>query len=174
MSRVYEKILDNENVYRDRVIKIPKPDFIVLYNGDDECPDKSEMKLSDAFEDADIPDMLELTVRVYNINRGRNQKILKKSKALRDYAAFIGRIKENGTKGLALAEAIKEAVRYCIENDIMKDYLESNASEVENLLFTEFNIDVAKRIWREEALEEGIERGIEKTAKAPRLPKAFP
>jgi hypothetical protein len=47
MSRVYEKILDNENIYRDSLIKIPKPDFIVLYNGDDEYPDKSEMKLSD-------------------------------------------------------------------------------------------------------------------------------
>jgi predicted transposase/invertase (TIGR01784 family) len=174
ISRVYEKILDNKNVYRDSLIKIPKPDFIVLYNGDDgeskdnkdkkdnEHSDKYEMKLSDAFEEVDIPDMLELTVCVYNISQGRNQKILQKSKALRDYAAFIGRIKENRAKGHPLAEAIKEAVRYCIEKDIMKEYLESNASEVENMLFTEFNIDDAKKIWREEALEEGIKKGIEK------------
>jgi predicted transposase/invertase (TIGR01784 family) len=48
----------------------------------------------------------------------------------------------------------------------MKDYLENNASEVENMLLTEFNMDVAKRVWREEGVEEGIEKGIEKTAKA--------
>jgi predicted transposase/invertase (TIGR01784 family) len=166
VSRLYEKVLDNENIYRDRLIKIPKPEFIVLYNGDDEYPDKFEMKLSDAFEDADIPDLLELTVRVYNINRGRNKEILQKSKSLGDYAEFIGRVKENRAKGLALAEAIKEAVRYCIDNGIMKEYLESNASEVENMLFTEFNMDVAKKIWREEGVEEGIERGIEKTARS--------
>jgi predicted transposase/invertase (TIGR01784 family) len=48
----------------------------------------------------------------------------------------------------------------------MKEYLESNASEVENMLLTEFNMDDAKRVWQEEAREEGIEKGIEKTAKA--------
>jgi predicted transposase/invertase (TIGR01784 family) len=162
ISRVYEKILNSENIYRERLIKIPKPDFIVLYNGNNEYPDKSEMKLSDAFENVDIPDMLELTVRVYNINQGCNKEILQKSKSLRDYAAFIGRVKENRAKGLALTEAIKEAVKYCIDNEIMKDYLENNASEGETMLLTEFNMDVAKRIWR----EEGVEEGIEKTAKA--------
>jgi predicted transposase YdaD len=48
----------------------------------------------------------------------------------------------------------------------MKEYLENNASEVENMLFTEFNIDVAKRIWQEEALERGIEKTREETASA--------
>ncbi|MDR1573996.1 MAG: hypothetical protein LBS24_06770 [Clostridiales Family XIII bacterium] len=90
--------------------------------------------------------MLELTVRVYNINQGRNLEILQKSKSLGDYAAFIGRIKENMTKGPALAEAIKEAVGYCINNGIMKEYLENNASEVKNMLFAEFNTNVAERI----------------------------
>jgi hypothetical protein len=85
------------------------------------------MKLTDSFEDVDIPDMLELKVYVYNINQGRNKEILQKSKSLRDYAAFIGRVKENRAEGLALAEAIKEAVGYCIDNDIMKDYLKNNA-----------------------------------------------
>jgi flagellar biosynthesis/type III secretory pathway protein FliH len=120
------------------------------------------MRLSDAFEDVDIPNMLELTVRVYNINQGRNKDILQKSKALSDYAAFIGQVKANRAKGLTLAEAIGEAVQYCIDNGIMKDYLESNASEVKNMLFTEFNMDVAKKIWREEGVEEGIEKGIER------------
>jgi predicted transposase/invertase (TIGR01784 family) len=48
----------------------------------------------------------------------------------------------------------------------MKDYLENNASEVENMLLTEFNMDVAKRVWREEGVEEGIEKNREETAKA--------
>ncbi|MDR1245842.1 MAG: hypothetical protein LBK57_02300, partial [Clostridiales Family XIII bacterium] len=52
------------------------------------------------------------------------------------------------------------------DNEIMKDYLENNASEVENMLLTEFNMDVAKRVWREEGVEEGIEKNREETAKA--------
>jgi predicted transposase/invertase (TIGR01784 family) len=162
ISRLYEKILESDNIYRQRLIKIPKPDFIVLYNGDAEYPDRKELRLSDAFKDADIPDPLELKVRVYNINRGRNKEILQKSKSLGDYAAFIGRVKENKNKGLSADEAVREAVEYCISNGIMKDYLESNAAEVKNMLFTEWNWDDAKRVWREEALEEGMEKGMEK------------
>jgi hypothetical protein len=42
--------------------------------------------------------------------------------------------------------------------------------EVENMLMTEFNIDVAKEVWMEEALQDGIEigesRGKLETARA--------
>jgi flagellar biosynthesis/type III secretory pathway protein FliH len=121
------------------------------------------MNLSDAFEDVvDIPDLLELTVRVYNINNGRNREILEKSKSLSDYAAFIGRVKENRATGLPLDKAITEAVKYCIAGGIMKEYLEAYASEVSNMLFTEFNMDDALQIRFEEGVENGMEKGIEK------------
>ena len=41
----------------------------------------------------------------------------------------------------------------------MKDFLEKNSSEVLNMLFTEFDINTAKKIWKEEAKEEGREEG---------------
>jgi lipopolysaccharide biosynthesis regulator YciM len=75
-------------------------------------------------------------------------------------------LQENRAKGLSLSDSIEEAVKYCITNDIMKSYLESNASEVFNMLFTEFNMDDAKRVWQEEALEKGMEKGMEKAAEA--------
>jgi predicted transposase/invertase (TIGR01784 family) len=162
MGRVYEKILERENIYREKLIKIPKPDFIVLYNGNDECPEKSVLTLSDAFDDVDIPNMLELVVNMYNINKGHNKEILRKSKSLGDYTEFVDRVKENRKKELSLVEAVKEAVKYCIDKGIMADYLKEHATEVVNMLFTEFNMDDAKRIWREEALEEGMEKGMEK------------
>jgi hypothetical protein len=36
-----------ENLYRRKAISIPKPEFIVLYNGSDEFPDQKTLKLSD-------------------------------------------------------------------------------------------------------------------------------
>jgi hypothetical protein len=33
----------------------------------------------------------------------------------------------------------------------MKGYLQSNASEVRNMLFTEWNMSDAKKVWQEEA-----------------------
>jgi hypothetical protein len=188
VGRLYEKILKSDNLYRLKRINIPRPDFIVLYNGDEEYPDRAEIRLSDAFtrsqappirsgqagtsKNADLPDLLELTVRVYNINRGRNKEILQKSKSLGDYAVFIGCVKENRTKGLSLDEAIAKAVESCIANGIMKEYLESNASEVKNMLLTEWNMDDAKRVWQEEAAEKAAEEATERTAKTA-LAKGF-
>ena len=42
-----------------------------------------------------------------------------------------------------LAAAIKKAVVYCREHDILKDFLEKNATEVINMLMTEWNWDDA-------------------------------
>ena len=40
IARVYEKLIDNEAIYKKKLLKIPKPDFIVLYNGTDPFPDE--------------------------------------------------------------------------------------------------------------------------------------
>jgi hypothetical protein len=73
ISKVYEKIVDYEAAYRRRLVRIPRPEFIVLYNGAEECPDKRVLRLSDAFEDVgmfgDAPARLELVVDMYNISR---------------------------------------------------------------------------------------------------------
>jgi hypothetical protein len=122
------------------------------------------MKLSDAFSEVDRSNLLALTVRVYNINWGHNTHILQKSKFLSDYAAFIGRVKENKATGRPLNEAIEEAIRYCIDSGIMKEYLETHSSEVRNMLFTEFNMDAALRIRFEEGREDGIEKASESIA----------
>jgi predicted transposase/invertase (TIGR01784 family) len=41
----------------------------------------------------------------------------------------------------------------------MAEYLQKQGSEVENMLYTEFNIDIAKEVWMEEGREDGIEIG---------------
>ena len=52
---------------------------------------------------------------------------------------------------------LKTAVKYCIEHDILKQFLEKHASEVENMLLTEWNMDDAIEVAREEAWEDGCE-----------------
>jgi hypothetical protein len=51
MARLFDNgILDRNAVYHKRLIKLPRPEFVVLYNGTDFLPEQSEMRLSDAFE----------------------------------------------------------------------------------------------------------------------------
>jgi len=169
VTRIYEKIVDKEKKYQKNLMKIPKPEFIVLYNGTDEYPDYTELKLSDAFMDIEglkltgidkIP--LELIVPVYNINQGHNPEILKKCDSLYGYSFFINKIREYQTQGLTLEELITPVIEYCIKNNILKDYLETHASEVINMIFGEYDREMDIAVNRREAREEGREEGIEK------------
>ena len=72
---------------------------------------------------------LELEVRVLNINKGRNETISKKCQILSQYSAFIAKVREFQKENSSLQEAIKKAVVYCREHDILKELLERNASE---------------------------------------------
>jgi predicted transposase/invertase (TIGR01784 family) len=167
IARVYEKIIERKNLYRERLLKIPRPEFIVLYNGARPYPDKKILKLSDAFETAtglkaaDISPELDLAVKIYNINMGHNEEILRKSENLRGYSAFVDKIRENRA-AMPLDEAMKAAIEYCIERNILSAFLLERSSEVFNMLLTEWNTDEAKEVWREEAMMEGMEKGMEK------------
>jgi len=50
--------------------------------------------------------------------------------------------------------AIKAAIKSCMERGILVYFLEKHASEVLNMLTTEWNWDDAKEVWQEEAREE--------------------
>jgi len=165
MARIYEKLLDNKSVYRSSLVKIPKPEFYVLYIGESDYVDSETLRLSEAFMDnpnvPGFPSFLELEVPVININKGRNLDIIQKSSNLNGYVSFVAKVRELKKSSRDLAEAVTEAVKYCMDNDILADTLSKISSEVFNVLTVEFNLEDAKKVWWEEALEEGIEKGIE-------------
>jgi hypothetical protein len=162
IARVYEKLIDRRSLYREAPVKIPRPEFIVLYNGPEEAPDYWEQRLSDAFMDVEgdrtIP--LDLTVKVYNINRGRNGTLLGRSEHLAGYAEFVAKVRENRV-AMPLDEAVRGAIRHCVNNRILTEFLEEHGSEVLNMLLEEWNLDEAKEVWREEGWEQGLEKGLE-------------
>jgi len=166
IEHIYEKTVDPEKKYQKNIIKIPRPEFIVLYNGLDEYPEYSELKLSDMFMEVEglkhtgidkIP--LELIVQVYNINHGHNPKILKKCKTLENYSFFIDKIREYLKEKKSLEEAINLAVEYCKKKDILKKYLQEHSSEVFNMIFGEYDRETDIAVNRKEARSEGLEEG---------------
>jgi len=166
IARIYEKIINRRKLYQTKLEKIPRPEFIVLYNGADAFPDHKELKLSDAFMKTEnleatgnkkLP--MELIVKVYNINPGHNLQIFEKSNTLSEYSIFIGKIRENLLNNKTLDESLKIAVKYCIDNNVLKNFLEAHSSEVTNMLITEWNWDEALDVRYEEGLEQGIQQG---------------
>jgi len=163
IARVYEKIVEEENIYHRKLVKIPTPEFIVLYNGKENYPEHHELRLSSAFKD--ITDLklsenyslpLELVVQIYNINQGCNQKILERSKYLNNYSFFVSKFYEY-RQYLSLEEAAIAVVKYCIEHDILREFLEEHGSEVENMLFHDITIEKIAEIRAKEAYEEAQE-----------------
>ncbi|MCL2338180.1 MAG: Rpn family recombination-promoting nuclease/putative transposase, partial [Firmicutes bacterium] len=169
IARIYEHIIEDKSIYRSTLIKLPRPEFYVLYNGTANFPDQRTLRLSDAFRDhpetmnrLNIDWPLELTVKVYNMNAEYNKNIISRSIHLHGYVQFVAKVREFMDSGLGLAEAIEAAIEYCISHGILAEFLDKNSREVRNMLFTEFDLETAKEVWREEALEEGLEKGLEK------------
>ena len=160
ICRLYENIVGNTLVYREKLVKLPTPEFYVFYNGPKDEPEEQELYLEDAFVKPD--GMLNLRVKVYNINYTGAQKLFDKCRALKDYSFFIHQVVENTAEGMDLSLAIKQAIIYCKKNNIMKNFLSLNESEVYDMISVEWDWNEAKKIWLEEGEEKGFIEGMAK------------
>jgi len=155
---VYEEYLsrfrDKDILYTKNRFTIPEPVFIVFHVGDDMPEEKRVLRLSDMFAKSGLrtPESvasLELVVTVYNMNKGHNPEIAQGSPLLDGYATFIFMVQENRRNGMSREDAIKKAVFDCINQNVLKEFLEQHRGEVINMLFEEWNLDdavaVAKR-----------------------------
>jgi predicted transposase/invertase (TIGR01784 family) len=162
ISEIYNQLCEKEDVYKAKKSSIPKPIFIVLYNGDDEnVPDCREYRLSELYFDFDgskESPFLELVVNVYNINKGHNVERVRLSRLLSDYVAFVAEIRENN-KTMSLRQAMEKAVEDCINKNILAAFLKKYRKEIVNMLVKEWNQELAMKVRSEESWQEGIQRG---------------
>jgi hypothetical protein len=130
-------------------------------------PDKTTLKLSDAFEKVEGNDgvNLELEVKVYNIGKGRNEDIVRKCEPLSGYVDFvhiagerqasIRRENPDMARALAAEKSIAYTVTYCKEHGILKDFFEKLSPEEVNMLAAEWNMEDALRVREEEGIQQG-------------------
>jgi hypothetical protein len=159
IARVYEKLVKDLAIYREGRIPIPLPEFYVAYNGNRNLPDYQELKLSDAFMTVEgkKPINLDLIVKVININHGHNPAILNQCTTLKGYAELVALVKKELRPNMSREEAkkvLQGVINYCIDKDILKDFLEEHSSEVRNMLYTKWNWDDYVTVQKEELREE--------------------
>ena len=161
MAKLYRKQVPKDAPYRTRRLQLPAPCFYVFYNGLDPAPDEWEMRLSEAFEGE--CSSLELCVKAYNINEMSGSRLLEKSRALKGYSVFVAQIRRKTAAGVCLEGAVKQAIRYCIEQDLLAEYfLEREMEEVFDMVSFKWDPELAKRVQLQEAQEIGMEKGMEK------------
>lgn len=158
-THILERILNNKHLYGQSIIKFPTPRFAVFYNGSQDQPEINTLKLSDAFESKlDSPE-LELECIVYNIYKGKNKELLDNCPFLKEYMIFVDYVRdfhaENGYNDLK--DAINRAIDLCIEENVLKEFLIHNRSEVEKVMELDFTFERQLMLEREQSLEEGKE-----------------
>ena len=156
-AELYNKyiIKNNIDLFRRRLVKFPTPQYYVFYNGVEDKPEKEILKLSDAFSVPVKEGTFEWTAIVLNINYGHNKKLLKQCTILGDYAILISKIREFKQNTEDLKDAITKASEYCIENDVLKEFLLEHRSEVVDMLRMEYDEAKTMAHIREDSYEEG-------------------
>jgi len=93
IARLYEKLQAPTDRYLRKLSKIPTPEFYVFYNGRDDYPKSTMLKLSDAFITKPDSLPLELIVNVYNINTSSGADVLNRCKPLEEYSLFVEEVR---------------------------------------------------------------------------------
>ena len=154
-SEIFKNVIASrkakKKVYNEELIHLPIPEFFVFYNGNDDEEESRILKLSDAFYGNN--EFLELKVKLFNLNEGNNQKILSQCSYLQHYCTFVNRVKSNLKSGMNIKEAINEAVDFCCENNIMTDYLNSKRKEIFDMIDFQWNMNEAKKVWKQNVIE---------------------
>ena len=157
VTRLYEHIQNPRDRYSRTLKKIPLPAFYVFYNGVGKLPAKQVLKLSDSFIMQPETPTLELVVKLININYDNDSQILKSCEPLGQYSRFVDAVRRH--IAVDKEHGFENAIRECIKNDILREYLQRKSREVINMLVAEYDYDTDIAVQREESLMLGIQQG---------------
>lgn len=162
LAKLYERHINSNkiNIYGSKLQMFPNPQYIVFYNGLKDEPDRMELKLSDAFENAQSKEpCLECCVVMLNINYGHNKALMERCRKLEEYSVFVATIRKYKDINSDFTEAVNMAIDECIMNDILRDILVNSKSEVMSMVLTSFDREIYEKDIREEGYEDGFHDG---------------
>ncbi len=162
-SQLYLAYLNDKDVdiFGKSLVKIPTPRFFVFYNGDNELPDITKFRLSDAFikpdKETEKERDFEWTATVVNINKNRNKTLHKKCISLYHYSSFVARVKDNLAEGMDKRSAVENAVDFAIVNNYLDGFFKRQREDIIMFSMTEFDQEAYDRHRRREGYEDGVQ-----------------
>lgn len=135
----------NKNIYKTKLMKIPAPEFYVVYTGNDDFPEN--LHLSDALG---CSDFIELNVKVIKEEDPRSM--------LGGYIMFIKIVEEN-RKTLGDVNAIMYAMKCLKGKSKFSSYLEPRESEVVEIMGLGWDYELEKEACKEEGRDNTIIQG---------------
>ena len=160
VADLLQKIVKDKNLYSSSRGGIPTPRFVMFYNGTDEEAAQLELKLSDSFlQQVEDPE-LELKVKVYNINPGKNPELLEHCQRLKEYMIFVEKVRIYAAQ-MDIAAAVERAVDECISEGILADFLSEHRAEAIAMSIYEYDEEKHIKAERQEHYERGKQDGLE-------------
>ncbi len=130
-----------------------------LYSGmTTEEKDRKILRLSDLYTVRMKETQLELTAVLLNINRNHNRELMEACRDLKDYAEYVDRVRKYARE-LPLSEAVERAITECIQEGVLKEFLEKNRAEVKKMSIYEYDQEKHIRMERQDAWEDGMQEG---------------
>ena len=163
IGRALEQIVPVRDRYRKKAVRLPTPEFYTFYNGKEPWSREKTLYLSDTYARKEEAPMLELCVKVININPEEGHEILDRCGILREYSEFVEILRKH--QQTDSSDAYKNAIEECMKAGILADYLKKKGSEVVNMLIAEYDYDLDVEVQREEAYAAGKEEGREEGQK---------
>ena len=165
LTDMFSGMTMDANLYGTKKVKLPAPRFVIFYNGEADQPDRQILKLSDLYTVKEEDPMLDLKVLMLNVNQGHNPELMEVCHTLWEYAEYTDRVRKYA-KEQPIAEAVERAITECIQEGILKEFLEKNRREAKNVSIYEYDQEKHIRQEREEAWEAGEKAGWEAGEKA--------
>lgn len=160
ISHLYSRMTKDRNLYGSKTVRIPAPEFVIFYNGRAEMPERHILKLSDMYNTKDRKRRakLELEAVMLNISREYNQKLKAACKTLREYAIYTDKIRKYADE-MDLDDAVEHAIRECITEGVLKDFLEKHRAEAKEMSIFEYDQEKHMQQEREDAWKGGLLQG---------------
>ncbi|BAL82303.1 hypothetical protein SELR_05950 [Selenomonas ruminantium subsp. lactilytica TAM6421] len=143
VAMLYYKRVKRKALYREHLIPLPVPEFYEFSLADPHLPLIQKLRLSEAFP-KNIPFEAPLELIVTRLNISYNEDKDKRSELLKykpicDYSFFVHKSKVLKASGLPLKEAIQQTTDFCINHNIMKDFLLEHYEEVFDMYSIQWN-----------------------------------
>ena len=167
VASLYTRMVNERNLLSTQEICLPKPYFVVFYNGTKDQPERQMLRLSKLYKPklnwetirmANEQPELELKTLVININKGYNEELKKSCRDLYGYMVYVDKVREFA-RDYPLEKAVEMAISYCIRNDILAEFLSKHRAEVMSMSIFEYNQELHFRQIAEENQAVGWEKG---------------
>ena len=163
-AQLYDKYMTEHNCYRysRNLIKLPRPKCICFYNGTDDQPEEMILRLSDAFRqngEETVDTDIEVSVRMLNINYGKNKALMEACEPLTEYSWLVEKIRQNDKVMKNIEKAVDKTLDEMPDEFIIKKFLLMNKAEVKGMFLTEYDEKKILEQERQEGIEEGRREG---------------